>query len=245
MTAATSRFLAGWNSLPDELKLHILKYTVPSGNYYQALDFNNIEPRLRRIVYPLMSCPEIKGLVMEAFYGQNTLTIKHTPYVFIDPQDDVIHYPPPAVSGHVRHLHLHLYQPGIRTFIIFFKIADGTLGFPHLHSIHIDIEGGPPRYHQVKDWIASQVAFRNYLGAVGKVEFSARTLMVKYNHDGSGLVDDMDLPVLEKFNLRAEGGKVQKKVVRYYFSEEESSVQAWPDEDLWWRSRVTKLTLSI
>jgi hypothetical protein len=38
-TATAPTFLDLWNTLPDELKLEILKYTVPSGESYGVTDF--------------------------------------------------------------------------------------------------------------------------------------------------------------------------------------------------------------
>jgi hypothetical protein len=85
-------FLAGWRTLPDELKLEVLRCTVPNRYIYVFQDFEaskeDVQPRpetqaFRDLVVPLLSVPEIRGLVLEVFcqysqvLGPRTTSLTH------------------------------------------------------------------------------------------------------------------------------------------------------------------------
>jgi hypothetical protein len=79
MDQSTNTFLTGWRSLPDELKLHILRYVLPSGKTYTEYDFRSRkyyreDPEdLKKLLYPLLSIEQCKMMALEVLYSQNTI----------------------------------------------------------------------------------------------------------------------------------------------------------------------------
>jgi hypothetical protein len=175
--STSTSFLRGWNTLPDEMKLHILKYTVPSDYTYYASHFQRdggyrsykALSALEKIVYPLLSIDEIKGLVLEAFYSQNTMAIKY------GVPDDRVEYqrllksplarrfgllavkrvgshvgrvtmylPPLPINNFVRHLKIYIACCDVQALDFLARLAEGKLGFKRLRSVHIVLQGGLP-----------------------------------------------------------------------------------------------------
>jgi hypothetical protein len=93
----TAIFLDGWLTLPDELKLRIVSFALPSDRVLAALALNpplqkqlpsSVAEIWRRKflemfqlfeseVLPLLACSEIAGMVNEVFYKQNTVSIRY------------------------------------------------------------------------------------------------------------------------------------------------------------------------
>ena len=101
-------FIEGWRSLPDELKLHILHYVVNFDGTFAKRHFMNshvpapYKTHLHGIVYPMMSVPELKGLVVEAFYAQHTVLICRSTATPSRP--DYMSLPPRAFRPHIRRM---------------------------------------------------------------------------------------------------------------------------------------------
>jgi hypothetical protein len=105
-------FITGWRKLPDELKLQIVDYILPTDIYLSH--FNNIglsvapspfECFVDRYtsgvarsteVQPLLACPETSGLVLEALYKTATT------YIVVNDRTDGVGLPPQAVRSHIR-----------------------------------------------------------------------------------------------------------------------------------------------
>jgi len=132
----------GWRSLPDELKLHVLHYTVYQYGFFSGWHFKNqlvdpprLQNHLGRTVYPLMSVPELKPLVVEAFYASNTMLVHFSP---------VANIPPRALRPYVRQLH---FESGATAaaFDLLVRFGNGTLGFSRMKRIHLVFNGDLPR----------------------------------------------------------------------------------------------------
>jgi len=85
-------FLEGWRSLPDELKLHVLSFALPSSIMIHGQIFNKVHiqhvlhgglshlshahaPRLNSIVLLFLATAEMSQLATEVFYKQNTVDL--------------------------------------------------------------------------------------------------------------------------------------------------------------------------
>jgi hypothetical protein len=235
--ATPPTFLSRWNTLSDELKLEILKYTVPLGkghtdpcdNSYSCTDFalppdpqdimlglslatlgiqwQPPQPTpVQLVLYPLLSIPEIKGLVTEAFYTQNSFTI-HQSFKYDEP---AIRQPPATANAHIRGLHIRLCYINPLSFAFLCKLSTGGLGFAHLQSLEVEI---------VDDEVC--------LDGVAGLEFPVKRLVVRYSHferSGEEMVDEKEGEVLGKFTIC---GMVKKTVVRWYDDKEEKTVGEW------------------
>jgi hypothetical protein len=92
MASKYLQLLSGWFTLPDELKVEILRYTLPRGLNYTASIFNAHGPTFvphdeyivsvaavlyQNVVVTLLSLPAIRHLVAQVFYEQNTINVKY------------------------------------------------------------------------------------------------------------------------------------------------------------------------
>jgi hypothetical protein len=82
-------------------------------------------------------------MVIEAFYGHNTVFVVRSHLHLIIEDINVIRYPPALVAPFVRHLRVHppivpkTKDLGMQKMAFLAKIADGTLGFKNLHTLFI------------------------------------------------------------------------------------------------------------
>lgn len=72
MSEHAEDFVMGWRKLPDELKVQILGYVLPSGFILSHYDFtdtprlkDNKYPNFREDILPVLACPEIATLSIE------------------------------------------------------------------------------------------------------------------------------------------------------------------------------------
>jgi hypothetical protein len=86
--------LAGWRTLPEELRLQILTYVIPSEGFYGPEDFAQgpflchyrsarcgCDPAVKQyydVVQPFILCPDTREVVAELFYGKNTMIFSLT-----------------------------------------------------------------------------------------------------------------------------------------------------------------------
>jgi hypothetical protein len=69
MSTSLSPLLSGWRTLPDELKLEVVRYILPAGNVItDGLDeIRSKEGQYNPMVlYAYLSIPEIEPIILEA-----------------------------------------------------------------------------------------------------------------------------------------------------------------------------------
>lgn len=120
MSTQSASFLASWRTLPTELQLQILTHVVavePSGRWgdLKAIDrdqtnnrYWNSNTSFTNIVVPLLSCAEIKDLVLEAFYTQNYFILAYPKSYWPPEASSFMLLPPQPVQKFIRKLHIHL-----------------------------------------------------------------------------------------------------------------------------------------
>ena len=145
--AQTSLFLQGWNKLPVELKLGIIRYAVPSSETLTRVQFDRHHHGMMRKgsnfateVMPLLACPPIAQIAMEAFYTQNTINLRRQMF-FLPPQrfDTFLRHIKTSVALEVWNFRAMagFFAGGVRlsnlhTFEIVIVIQHRTLGFASL-----------------------------------------------------------------------------------------------------------------
>jgi hypothetical protein len=243
--AAAPTFLDLRNTLPDELKLEILKYTVPSGESYCDVNFQVLnflvsysEPALalKYHVVPLLSlsCPSIKPLVIEAFYSQNSFFLMQSEFDLTG-----FYYPARSVNRYNRAISIWICYNDRWPIEFLSRIAKGELGFARLRSVKIVMSGG--QYKVPAD------SFCEFLEWFGTITFSVGILKIEYRHDKhvKTAVDEQEMLVLDKLTIEGEESKVKSEVTRFYAHEEGSFMDVWPDREELGRHRVTKKVLEI
>jgi hypothetical protein len=231
MDAQPGSFLKGWRSLPDELKLQILALALPADHTYREMTFRSgtsyslgaPTQQLDDLVYPLLSIPEVQGLVLEAWYTQNTFSFRDKGDGFH--KNASFDLPPAHMRPYVRSMQLKINKNGDIGLRLLTAIVDGSLGFKNMHDIEITFDCYKSR------------EFTAYLKAMPVLEFPTRSLKVKYRHDvyngpieGFGYGTEVDLtemPLLEKFSTG--DGRAKLEWVRYYESRKgKEMTKAWP-----------------
>jgi hypothetical protein len=208
-------FLRGFRSLPDELKLMVLKHAVRTDIAivsYLFLDddflldvpeWRDVKDLLRNTVFPLLSIPKLKGFVKEVFYGENLMLIARQGNRPRVEEKGVIRYPPPSVAPLVRHIRWLTVNSkdislNLQKLVLVSRLADGTLGFKDLKSVSIN-------NNKIPD--GDRDAFRKQLQALGKIKFPTRLLRIEsvIYLDDDATVDDLELPLLETIDLQGDG----------------------------------------
>jgi hypothetical protein len=188
-------FLAGWRSLPDELKLHVLRYVLPSNETYSESDFRGCK------YYPtnflsLLSVEQCKDLALEVLYGQNTVYITHSRAENTLPGTE---WPPKYVFQHIKSIELYFRHIGSSILDLLRNIVDGTANIAHLHSLKLHICSG-----------CLNIDSRNAFAAIEVMEFPTRVLEVKYRHSIINLFekyvsgppyDTSEMVFLDKFTV--------------------------------------------
>jgi hypothetical protein len=243
-------FFKGWCSLPDEIKLQILRHTLPSNDTYSYERFRkwsfvfekNHRDDFRELVIPLLSVPALYGMVLEALYSQNTMYIKK--YVIEGSRK----LPRVGVRHHVRLLELHAseYAPSMLGFL--WKFAATSTPFQNLQTLAIDFDGD----------INEDGKLKTALKSMAPMKFPVRILTMKYRHavmyktfvEGYGIGffgDDLEMPLLCKFSIVGNSAGVTEKWERYCTTYDGSKVvvQAWPGVVRNIRQRYTRKTVSL
>jgi len=123
-------FVRGWNSLPEELKLHVLSFNLVDAEYiwYDV----NLRSRSRRFAPKLglhkhlAMGPEIARLAQEVFYRQNEFCIKVGRLT--------TRFPPPAKRMHIRRIRLCA-ELNVRGWETIKRMANGGYGFDLLAEV--------------------------------------------------------------------------------------------------------------
>jgi hypothetical protein len=227
--------------LPDELKVEILQYALPCGETFTSLlfDQSHLDDKYLRLkqnrmklplnsqlqfkalrmfqvdVFPLLACPEVRHLVPEVFYGQNTMNLTTAPRHFS--------YPRSSVGTHVRSVALDM-QVTAENLLCLEKLATGVCGLPNLHTV--DLKAVTTIYLQTK---------------LLRIKYVHRL----FRHYTKRLPDPDDMDVLAMFSVESRGKEVKSRVERYELltnksEEEQKPVSGWPDQEAYHRRlRVT------
>jgi hypothetical protein len=137
MSNQSAPFLAGWCTLPAELKLQILAHVVtvqPSGRWgdLKAIDRDENDrywissTSFTNIVVPLLACAEIKSLVLEAFYKRNYFLLAYSGLVWGDGAQKVMLLPPQPMQKFIRKMHICLEHPGLTEIALLGRAARAT-----------------------------------------------------------------------------------------------------------------------
>ena len=139
-------FRDGWRSIPDELRVEILRYALPSNENLCVTEFNCLLrcPRAKlpsapnscfdTHVVPLLAVPEIAGIVQEIFYAQNTMWLNTSP------TESYPRHLPYAMGNFVRQMKLEFALSVAKLRLVRSAMADGV-AFPNLDQVELIIWG--------------------------------------------------------------------------------------------------------
>lgn len=155
-------FLKGWRKLPDELKVQILGHALPVGRHFDHRDFTLAGQfdelsaiQYHKHVLPLLSIPELAGLVTEVSYAKNFMDIdlvgysseagstialtemqpsKHDLPIRVSPPRLQPLHPPMQARPYVRHLVINIPELVPKTIDFLQHLASDDLGMNKLHS---------------------------------------------------------------------------------------------------------------
>lgn len=217
--AETNLFLQHWRGLPNDLKLYVLEFVLCSKGVVVARDFGTEPPmrtdsarQVRHFLFPLMSIHGLKSFVLTAFYSTNVTLGWYENFHRRNP--DTMLLPPPSARPLIRHLKAHLSCINAGGFEYLAAIADGTLGFGKMKSMHLFIMG--LRYDLTSSPRDQHKAFMDHLEKMEVLKFDSRDLLIECVHDSSydyvlGLEDPSKAPIMAKFSLKGQAEFVQQK----------------------------------
>jgi hypothetical protein len=150
-------FFSGWCKLPDELKIEIFKYVLPTGLELGSSDFErekdgNATAFEEQVAPLLIALPQEVGLLYDTFYSANSISIdmmvlwNFFPNEAIHPDlpasfgDSTIkmRYPPRSINHFVRHLKIQMEFTMLR-FDFLRRLGDGSFGFENLVDVELSI----------------------------------------------------------------------------------------------------------
>jgi hypothetical protein len=234
MHPSTGAFLKGWSSLPDEMRLQILRYVLPAGKTYKEFDFRcwrflwkeEEQDEFRALLYPLLSVAQLQNLALEAFYTQNIT------YIHYWRDREKILWPPSVVHHHIQSIRVCISQYSCSAPEFLCNLANGTSRFGRLRRVAIDLESSDVHKRRFQDVFA----------ALDVLKFQTCLLEVTYDHitpnkwvDGYGFgtpCDKFEMPFLDKFFVRGKEENITVALERYFThwgTGEKEYVDAWPE----------------
>ena len=234
MTTESDSFFRGFRSLPGELKLLILRYTVHTPTAVTAcawldkcdlhylcypqdcfdrnlFQYRTLETRrlLKKTVMPLLSVPEIKPLVLEVFYGVNrtVLLSNNTP----SSNRNICYCPPPVVKPFVRRLEINLDYNKPHHLRLLRDISDGST-FPNLHYLTVNLDPESLFFDDPEADDEPRSYFEAYFQRLGPIHFPTRHLTIISVTFGSSDVDieAMESLYCEQLDLKANGTREER-----------------------------------
>ena len=233
MTTGYDSFLRGFRSLPGELKLLILRYAVHTPTAVTSctwldecnlhflcypqdcfeinlFQYGTLETRrfLKETVMPLLSVPEIKHLVLEAFYGvnQTVMLSNDTP----SSNRNICYCPPPVVRPLVRRLEINLDYNRPHHLKLLRVISDGST-FPNLHYLTVNLD---PEclFFDTQENYEPRSYFEAYFQRLGPIHFPTLHLTIISVTFGSSDVDIEAVESLycEQLDLKANGNREER-----------------------------------
>jgi hypothetical protein len=178
MSTATTSFHDGWRTLPDELKLEILRYALPCGKTFKSLQFNkakmeerkdkSLNHTLARWVYmfqsevvPLFTCSETRDLVPDAFCSQNTMELDQFAWM-------PLLYPPPSIRPLIRSIKMNVMFYNKNGIARLEKLATISHNLPNLRSVDVEVKGNDSKVEA--------------LASFQEMKFNTKQLRVLYRH---------------------------------------------------------------
>jgi hypothetical protein len=193
---SASPFFKGWRRLPDELKVHVLKYALPADQNFGDCGFfrtgkNILGPPLmvsfHKVVFPLLiAFPESPGLISEVFYSTNTMVIHDT----CPSEISELQHPPQTVTYWVHQVQINL-KLSVENLHYLRRLSRGEMGLPNLQLLAIQFMGYEcpilARERNVYFNFANEHAveieeLRQFLEDMAVIEFNAKELEVVYRH---------------------------------------------------------------
>lgn len=214
MSAHEPSFLDAWRTLPEELKLHILNRVLapePSETSRGLVAYHDIKEArywnqypFLDLTLPLLECTEIKPLVLEAFYTQNTFLLDYGSSSF-----NVIHRPPGKIAAFVRRLRMRLRLWTKEGLQFLERVATETNKLEQLCSV--DLVFASPWgliWHSDSSTHRKQKAmeYSNSLDGMARVCFKCRCLRITHENNSIGRDDPL---LLDKLTLHPEMGDTQ------------------------------------
>jgi hypothetical protein len=132
-------FLEGWGKLPDEVQLEVLRHALPTNVAFRAVDFDHPSTTIHRPknrdmymtqVLPLLSCPPIRHLAVEAFYTQNIMENRTAP--------DPTRFPPRHCRSYIRILVAHVI-PGVVHLRVIHWTFNKSRGLSNLQTLDLTL----------------------------------------------------------------------------------------------------------
>ncbi|KAF2875703.1 hypothetical protein BDV95DRAFT_603112 [Massariosphaeria phaeospora] len=123
---------SGWMTLPDELKVKILRYIInekPAVTYLHESFASGVTIPYEAV---LITHPAVSNIAKDIFYGDNKFKID----VMGRPSHLGFFVPQPAIAGFIRHLEV-VVSLRVRDIKFLRKLADGINGFDHLRFLKI------------------------------------------------------------------------------------------------------------
>jgi hypothetical protein len=211
-------FIDNWRTLSEELKLRILEYTVTLGppyrnrllSYYHINEIRywNFTAFCERII-PLLSIPEIKSLVQEAFYTQHSFEVNYDRKWNTDSKSAnlLLHLPPAPIRKYVRRLHVVVNGVDIKAFELLNKAPSAMSNLSNLRFLEIS-------FHQN----GRKAVDKHYLDSVQPLRFAVKCLRIAYQHypmARQGPANVFEAALLEKFTLENESGELDCRWTRF------------------------------
>jgi len=253
-------FLLRWRALPNELKLLILGFALPSDATFSPLDFSQMRSRnnityVRKLtepwpsrerdvaitksqrfdaeLLPLLACPEIATLATEVFYNRNIMKLSHGFSLL----------PPRRTRSFVRNIRVASIVT-LESVGALETLADDVSVFDNLRVVTLD-------FKENVFWNTHRNDVVSMLQAVDTIRIPTRELIIYVQHTSFRLRDmptcsEVDATLLPKFSVVAQNGnKPKEELYRYVFDhfdpwekKPKRFFEVWPKEELFYR--VTK-----
>jgi hypothetical protein len=233
MSTATTSFLNGWRTLPDELKLEILRYALPCDETFKSLQFSKakIEERqdkspnrpLARWVWmfqsevvPLLTCSETRDLAPEAFYSQNTMELDQFAWM-------PLQYSPPSIRPHIRSIKMNVMFHNKNGIARLEKLATISHNLPNLRSIEVEVKGNDSKVEA--------------LASFQEMAFNTKQLRVLYRHHRQNPhasipepTDPCEMALLSLLTVLPRGKDVQQRLERLSYPDYDPiGFRSWTD----------------
>jgi len=229
MMLDSTNFVRGWDKLPDELKLAVLRHALQHDRPLRARSFVQhkryelstsesiwdaahlgieleLEPEpessyFKTTVLPFLACPTIAQLAHEAFCTQNRF--------MLEPHINLL--PPLSARNLIRHMELDV-KATVSEIDWLLQVAATSHSFTNLHLIEITVRGS---FRDMPETISTMLSKHSPIG------FKTKRLVIRYRHDCSGapwpirLLDSLEMDYMSAFSVVAyEGRKPQERLER-------------------------------
>lgn len=186
----TTAFVEGWRSLPTELKLDVLSHVLPRKI---TLDFlcdylrqgipSGVQVTWRKSwTWAFINIPEFNGLALDSLVLHKVFTFCCWTLTRKFPSIDI--------SNRIRHVEVTLI-PCSGRWEWFTRLAQGTMGFRHLRSVHLIVDAIGSTAFSLNDFIAS-------VKRAGPVVLDTKRLNITYRRRSDNWGGQMQLAALKE-----------------------------------------------